>query len=101
MTANPEYWQKYSHGDADEQRFARKYSFSDRSRYYWPVPEMQVALAQLIDHLETDPVPLSLLSQFMPEQYLQVRQGLLENQPRPLILSKINAVLDDYVNACG
>jgi len=101
MTANPEYWQKYYHGDADEQRFARKYSFSDRSRYYWPVPEMQVALAQLIDHLETDPVPLSLLSQFMPEQYLQVRQGLLENQPRPLILSKINAVLDDYVNACG
>ena len=30
------YWRKYYSGDESQQQFKRKYSFSDRSRYYWP-----------------------------------------------------------------
>lgn len=28
----------YDDGDSDQQRLARRYSYSDRSRYYWPQP---------------------------------------------------------------
>ena len=99
MLANPVHWRNHYHGDAGEQRFARKYSFSDRSRYYWPVPEVQSALARLLDNLEANPIPLTTLSQFMPEQYREVRQGRLANQPQAIIQSKITSVLDDYAYA--
>ena len=99
MLANPAHWQKHYRGDANEQRFARKYSFSDRSRYYWPVPEVQAALARLIDNLEAHPIPLSLLSQFMPEQYKRIQQKQLLDTPRDIMLNKIKSVLDDYDGA--
>ena len=35
MLRDPRHWQKYYHGSAQELAFARKYSLSDRSRYYW------------------------------------------------------------------
>jgi len=100
MLANPAHWRRHYHGDAGEQRFARKYSFSDRSRYYWPVPEVQSALARLIDNLGAFPIPLTLLSQFMPEQYGAVRQGRLANQPQSIIQSNIMSVLNDYAYGC-
>ncbi len=101
MLANPVYWQPYYHGDAAYQRFARAYSFSDRSRYYWPVPAVQQALEQLIANLAADPPPFSLLSQYLPVQYEHIRAGQLANHPRALILDKITAVLADYAFACG
>lgn len=100
MLANPGYWQAYYRGDEGYQRFARKYSFSDRSRYYWPVPEVQEALSRLISNLEAYPPPLSLLSQFLPLQYERVRAGQLANTPRLLVLDKITSVLVDYAHAC-
>ncbi|MBJ7614494.1 MAG: class II D-tagatose-bisphosphate aldolase, non-catalytic subunit [Candidatus Dormibacteraeota bacterium] len=36
MLANPGYWDQYYFGDDVERALARKYSFSDRLRYYWP-----------------------------------------------------------------
>lgn len=100
MLRNPTHWRSYYRGDERYQRFARKYSFSDRSRYYWPLPEVQAALAQLIENLETYPPPLSLLSQYLPVQYQRIRNRTLENVPRALILDKIASVLDDYAFAC-
>ncbi len=101
MLANPQYWRKHYHGEAGEQRFARKYSFSDRSRYYWPLPAVQAALAQLIDNLEGRPIPLTLLSQYLPVQYQRIRNHLLTNAPRELMLDKVRSVLADYAYACG
>jgi D-tagatose-1,6-bisphosphate aldolase subunit GatZ/KbaZ len=98
---NPVYWQNYYAGSESQLQLARKYSFSDRSRYYWPAQAVQQALARLLANLEKYPAPLTLLSQFLPEQYKQVRLGLLENTPRMLIHSKIMAVVDDYAYACG
>lgn len=101
MLAQPAYWQKYYPAAEPQAQLARKYSFSDRSRYYWPVPEVQQALARLLANLEEYPAPLTLLSQFLPVQYERVRLGLLENSPRPLIYHKIMAVLGDYAYACA
>ena len=68
MMSRPEHWQKYYSGSAAEQAFKRKYSLSDRIRYYWVQPEVQQALEQLMKNLSTVQLPLSLVSQFAPQE---------------------------------
>ena len=93
------YWQKHYHGDEAELHFARKYSFSDRIRYYWPNPEIEQALKKLINNLKENPLPLSLLSQYLPNQYWAVRNGAIQNDPEDLIHHKIREILKDYAYA--
>jgi D-tagatose-1,6-bisphosphate aldolase subunit GatZ/KbaZ len=101
MTAHPEHWQAYFHGDEDELRFARDFSFSDRSRYYWPQPEVRAAVGRLVDNLSVGPIPLALLSQYLPIQYTAVREGTLPNEPRALVRAGIGTAIDGYARACG
>ena len=96
MLALPDYWRKYYAGDAHQQLLARQYSFSDRIRYYWPLPAVQAAPTRLEVNLSRSPIPLTLLSQFLPTQFRKVRVGQLSPLPRPLILDKITEVLADY-----
>ncbi len=100
MLANPGYWQPYYPGDERQQFLARQFSLSDRIRYYWPVPDVQAALNQLLNNLSTAPIPLPLLSQYLPAQARAIRQGQLVNDPRKMIAYQITAVLDDYAYAC-
>lgn len=99
MKENPRYWQQHYHGDEAELHFARKYSFSDRIRYYWPHPEIDRALKKLIHNLKENPLPLSLLSQYLPNQYRAVRDGTIRNDPEELIHHKIGEILGDYAYA--
>jgi D-tagatose-1,6-bisphosphate aldolase subunit GatZ/KbaZ len=101
MVENPIYWEQYYSGGEHEQKFARKYSLSDRSRYYWPNPKVQAALTRLLSNLKEHEVPLSLLSQALPDQYPAVRAGKIENQPIAWIEDKIELVLSDYHYACA
>lgn len=93
------YWRKHYQGTEAELRFKRKYSFSDRCRYYMPVPEVEKAIGRLIDNLRTHGIPLNLLSQFMPIQYTKVREGELENDPVELIEDRIINTIDEYLYA--
>src|SRR3954454_9035557 len=81
MVARPKWWQSYYPGDATAQRLARRYSYSDRLRYYWPEPEIVAAQRRLFDNLEAVHIPLPLLSAFLPEQYARVRSGQLAADP--------------------
>jgi D-tagatose-1,6-bisphosphate aldolase subunit GatZ/KbaZ len=101
MLRDPAYWKGYYSGAEAEARFSRVYSLSDRIRYYWPVPEVQAALQKLLANLSAHPVPLSLLSQFLPAQYEFVREGLLPADPRAWIHHKIQTILAGYAIACG
>jgi D-tagatose-1,6-bisphosphate aldolase subunit GatZ/KbaZ len=101
MLKYPEYWESYYRGSDDELRLARAYSYSDRCRYYWPRPELRDAVARLLGNLSDRPIPLTLLSQFMPEQYEAVRLGQLEPVPLELVRHKLLAVMDVYAAACG
>jgi D-tagatose-1,6-bisphosphate aldolase subunit GatZ/KbaZ len=101
MLADPQYWNSYYHGDEDALRFARKYSLSDRSRYYWPLPAVTSALQKLISNLTEYPAPIPLLSQYLPNQSTAVREGTLANQPSDLIRHKIREVIDHYAYACA
>lgn len=101
MLANPAHWQAHYHGTSAEQAIARRYSYSDRIRYYWPVPALQAALKRLLDNLSMKPIPLPLLSQYLPHQYTAIRSNGLESDPRMLIEFGVTAVLDQYAHACG
>lgn len=101
MLTNPVHWKKHYSGDAQTQKFARSFSFSDRIRYYWNTPETQHAFEQLMLNLGEKSLPLALLSQYLPEQYEKVRSGELQNHPRALLLGRVMDVLGDYAFACG
>lgn len=99
MLEEPKNWQKHYHGNDNELWFKRKFSFSDRSRYYMPNPEVATAKDKMIENLRKSGVSLAVLSQFMPIQYTKVRQGTLENDPEALILDRITNTIDEYLYA--
>ena len=74
---------------------------SDRCRYYWGEPEVAAAVAKLLANLDTVAIPLPLLSQHLPEQYLAVVQGSLPAQAPALIEHKIGSLLAQYARACN
>jgi D-tagatose-1,6-bisphosphate aldolase subunit GatZ/KbaZ len=101
MIKKPGYWESYYQGDENEKLFKRKYSFSDRSRYYWSDQEVENAKKKLIKNLKRTKIPLSLLSQFMPDQFFQVCAGTTTPDPLDLVHSHIQTVTDIYARACG
>lgn len=98
MLEEPKYWKKHYVGTDAEIALKRKFSFSDRCRYYMPEKKVADARDIMIRNLK-DGVPLNLLSQFMPRQYTKVREGLLENRPEALIIDHICDTINDYLYA--
>lgn len=99
MVKNPSNWKKHYHGTAEKIKYARKYSFSDRARYYFPVEEVRVAVETLIKNLKSTKIPLTLLSEFMPIQYNKIRSGILKNEPEAILKDRIVNCIDDYMYA--
>ena len=103
MIDNPVYWRKYYSGTEQEIAHKRKYSLSDRIRYYWSDPEALRGLDQLIESLSQQTLPSELVARYFPE--ISGEKGEHENQgnltPAHLILKKINLVLEDYLFACS
>ena len=63
MLANPGNWQKHYHGDDKQLALARKYSFSDRARYYIGQPEVVASMNKLFDNLREYRIPMNMLHQ--------------------------------------
>lgn len=101
MVEKPGYWQKYYPGSEVEKVYKRKFSFSDRSRYYWPDAVINESITKLFNNLETSGISLSLLSQYMPNQYLAVRAKKIKATPEDLVHNRIQDVLGIYARACG
>jgi len=100
MLSNPAHWQPYYHGDKDQQKFARAFSLSDRCRYYWPQLSLQQAVNKLMRNL-IGPLPLALLSQYLPCEYDAIRDGRLTNSAPAVVRHHIQLVLKVYAQACG
>ena len=98
MLKNDKHWKKHYHGTDAEIALKRKYSFSDRSRYYYTTDAVKAAIDTLLDNLKAG-CPLNLLSQFMPIQYTKVREGVLKNDPKELVLDRIGNTIDEYLYA--
>ena len=101
MLARPEYWEKYYAGTENQCHLARKFSFSDRVRYYWPADGVQESLAHLLQNLREASLPLSLVSQFFPIQYEKIRNKQIDNDPAAIILDHIQLVIEKYSLACA
>lgn len=100
MLKNPENWQKHYHGNEHRLKFARKYSLSDRCRYYLPLPKVKEAIDKLFANLRSVKIPLTLISQFMPKQYSKFREGKLENDPASLAKDRVVDCIDEYLYGC-
>ncbi len=100
MVDDPGFWKHHYRGTDDDQAFLRRYAWSDRCRYYWSEPRVAEALARLFNNLGRRPIPSSLISQFFPDQFPDVRSGTLEHTPEALIRQRIQRVIADYDRAC-
>lgn len=96
MLVSPGNWKNHYHGNEKELAFKRMFSYSDRARYYLPVPEVDNAINKLMNNLSNIEIPATLLSQFMPYQYRKVKAGLIKNTPEALISDYIQLYLEDY-----
>lgn len=100
MLADPRWWQGYYHGGDDERRLARRYSYSDRIRYYWPDAEVVAAQDRLLANLSRYGIPLPMISAYLPGQYDRVRHGALTTDPAALAVDRVRDVLRAYAYAC-
>ena len=96
MVENPKEWQKYYHGGDLQKELARKYSFSDRSRYYMARPEIEAAVSKLFDNIDSCNIPMGMIKQYMPEQFIKVREGRLKVEAKELVKDKIVNMVEDY-----
>ena len=96
MKLEPKYWEKYYKGNEDEKSFDRKFSYSDRIRYYWSNKKINESLQHLIYNLSKNKIPLTLISQYLPNQFRSIRENEIENKPKEIIYHKINEVLEIY-----
>jgi D-tagatose-1,6-bisphosphate aldolase subunit GatZ/KbaZ len=102
MLERPAAWSDHYRGNALGLRFARRFSLSDRIRYYWALPPVAAALRLLLDNLQRDGGPPgALLSQFLPAQNAARREGRIAADPRALVRDKIMEVTAVYSRACG
>ncbi|MGV9799290.1 D-tagatose-bisphosphate aldolase, class II, non-catalytic subunit [Mycobacterium sp. NPDC003449] len=100
MLAEPGYWQSYYEGDPATQRTARRYSYSDRLRYYWADDEVEAARRTLLANLDRTGIPMPLISQFLPAQYERVRAGDVKPDAYSLVIDRIRDALRPYAGAC-
>ncbi|TLU71639.1 D-tagatose-bisphosphate aldolase, class II, non-catalytic subunit [Lichenicoccus roseus] len=100
MLAEPKHWRSHYPGTFDEQRLLRHYSYSDRIRYYWPVPAAQAAVDALLGRLGDSPIPETLVSQHLPRLHERVMLGAIPPLARTLLIESVRDVLRIYGRAC-
>ena len=96
MLENPSNWQKHYHGDEQQLALARKYSFSDRARYYIGLPEVVESMNKLFANLNAHKIPMNMLHQYLPLSYDKVRDGIIPLDPRELALDGVANFMKDY-----
>jgi D-tagatose-1,6-bisphosphate aldolase subunit GatZ/KbaZ len=101
MQEEPGYWEGYYQGGPAARRLLRRYSYSDRIRYYWSYPDVEDAQRRLFSNLAAHEIPQPLLSQYLPRQYERVRHGGLDSAPEALVFDRIREKLRDYAVACN
>jgi D-tagatose-1,6-bisphosphate aldolase subunit GatZ/KbaZ len=102
LGSKPNYWERYYRGGEDEQRFKRRYSLSDRSRYYWAHPRVDAAVNKLFANMSAKTIPFSLVSQYMPDLLEVVRETRRPVPPRDLAIAHVrNTVCMPYSAAVG
>ncbi|WP_432719385.1 D-tagatose-bisphosphate aldolase, class II, non-catalytic subunit [Jeongeupia wiesaeckerbachi] len=101
MQEEPDYWLPYYAQPGHQQYLDRNYSLSDRIRYYWPHPKVVAAQQTLFANLAKQPLLMTLVSQYLPEQAKKVADGRIAATAEALVIDKIMEVTRSYAAACG
>lgn len=96
MLKNPKDWEKYYTGSEFEQALARKYSFSDRSRYYLTQDEINSSIDKLFENIDSIDISLGMIKQYLPNAYLKIRKENLSKNAENLVKSNIKEIINDY-----
>lgn len=99
MVEAPDNWKKHYHGTAEEIGLKRKYSFSDRCRYYLTHEEVQQTIRKLFNNFDGVDIPLGMIQQYMPDQYLKVRDNQLRPTAKNLVKDMVATLVSDYTFA--
>lgn len=99
MLANPVHWEKYYKGTAHAVAIKKKYSYSDRWRYYFNDQRIQDAIARMFDNLGNNSICGPVMSQYLYEQYTLIQEGRLSCDCCDIIKSRIKCVIEKYNRA--
>ena len=97
MKANPGHWKAHYRGGAERVRMLRRFSYSDRIRYYWNDVEITEALRVLLGNLAAHPLPETLVSQ----HFHDVEFGCIPTDPATLVRHRVQGSVRRYFDACG
>ncbi len=96
MLKHPGNWEPYYHGDFQSRKIARRYSYSDRARYYLSGPEVSQAVDKLFQNLDTVRIPDSMIHQYMPGLFRNAFFMSHERTARNMAKSAVIDVALDY-----
>ncbi|WP_304509298.1 class II D-tagatose-bisphosphate aldolase, non-catalytic subunit [Anaerotignum sp.] len=96
MLEDPGNWINHYHGSEEELAIARKYSYSDRCRYYLSNSRVQEAIHTLFRNFDQIEIPLNLLHQYMPNQYEKVVRGEVRNHAKQLVFDAVLEIAASY-----
>ncbi|MFK7994808.1 MAG: class II D-tagatose-bisphosphate aldolase, non-catalytic subunit [Granulosicoccus sp.] len=97
MEENPNHWNQYYQGDPAAVERLKHFSYSDRIRYYWAIPQVQKALNSLCSMINATEVPETIISQYFPARQF----GSLSTTAELLIQEHVELCIERYYNACG
>lgn len=98
MVKNPKDWEKYYQGNELEKALQRKYSFSDRCRYYMARQDINEHINQLFENINSHNIPLGMIKQYFPKLFLELKSQH-DSNAKNLVKLNIKNVLKDYDNA--
>jgi len=101
MLEQDKHWKKFYQVPVSQGTLYRRYSYSDRLRYYWNIDVIETAVEKLLSNLNNIDIPLPLISQYLPEQYQTIRSGTLTTKATALVIDKIMQVTEVYSAACN
>lgn len=96
MLEAPKNWASHYQGNDAEKRFLRHYSYSDRIRYYWALPQAGTACERLFSALTGETLPMPLLLQHFPAGAAWADRPC---DPAAMVIGQIDRSLKAYAKA--
>ena len=96
MLELPSNWIKHYHGNENELVLMRRYSLSDRSRYYMENPQVKAAITRLEKNINSCTIPIGLLHQYLPSVAETVIAGKIGKDTASIIKENVCNCIRTY-----
>ncbi len=96
LMSDNKYWNNYYHGSEQQKAYARKFSLSDRCRYYLEDTQIKASIKRLIKNINALSIPYGLISQYFSEQRESALGATGTEIAERLIKQRIKNVIRTY-----